>query len=543
MTAPFSAPASGWCVVIIDDSPEDRAEVRRLLFRGAERRYHIVEAETGATGVEAVLAGPAMPDCVVLDFNLPDMDAIEVLARLAAPDGLPACPVVVLTGGSVLEAGRMVLRAGAQDYIAKDGLTPLALTRIMENARERLAMARELLARNAALLRTEKKLSDADRRKDEFIATLAHELRNPLAPIATGLQVLRLANNGASPRILDIMERQLGQMTHLIDGLMEISRITSGKMLLQRQCFLASTLIEEAAEAALPLLSAAQHTLRVHLPQQPIWLEVDPTRIIQVIGNLLNNSSKYSPNGSQITLSAYLDGHHAVIEVADTGLGIPEGMLEQVFDMFAQVNNTLQRSQGGLGIGLALVKQLVEMHDGTVAARSAGAGQGSTFTIRLPIMVAPMALADAGPAAALEPSVGRRILIVDDNVDAAMMLSMMFSLSGHVLRTVFSGEEALAISASFHPEIVFLDLGLPGINGYDVARHFRSSPVLRDALIVALTGWGSAEDRRRTKEAGFDLHLTKPARSYDVDSVLSQYITLTDDRKSMNAMPEASVKL
>jgi signal transduction histidine kinase len=537
MIAHPAALPSGWQVVIIDDSPEDRAEIRRLLFRGAERRYVFTEAETGVAGIKAVLTSPDMPDCVVLDFNLPDMDALEVLAQLSGPDGLPTCPVVVLTGGAEQETGRTVLRAGAQDYIAKDGLTSLGLTRTLENARERLAMARELSARNAALLNSERKLSEADRRKDEFIATLAHELRNPLAPIATGLQVLRLSNNGASVNILDIMERQLRQMTHLIDALMEISRITSGKMLLHPQRMSVNALIEEAAEAARPMVNAARHILKVQLPPQAIWIDVDPTRIVQVIGNLLNNSSKYSPNGSKITLTAYQDGPNAVIEVTDTGLGIPKEMLTQVFDMFTQVNNTLQRAQGGLGIGLALVKQLIEMHGGTVCAQSAGIGEGSTFVIRLPIMGAPLESGNAGPAHLAEPPVVRRILIVDDNVDGAMMLSMMLSLSGHIIRTVFSGEEALAASPLFQPEVVFLDLGLPGMSGYDVVRHFRATPVLRDTLIVALTGWGGADDRRRTKEAGFDLHLTKPAQLADVDHVLSQYIALGSERRSVNATP------
>ena len=534
MNTVYAVPVTLWSVVIIDDSIDDRAEVRRLLLRGAERRYAFSEAQTGAQGIEAVLACTPMPDCVVLDFNLPDMDALEVLSRLAGRDGLPVCPIVVLTGGNVFEAGRMVLRAGAQDYIAKDGLTPLALTRIVENAKERLTMARELLARNAALQRTEKQLSEADRRKDEFIATLAHELRNPLAPIASGLQVLRLAKNVASPLILDLMERQLKQMTRLIDDLLEISRITSGKMLLRPQRISVNALIEEAAEAAAPQVTAARHTMTLHLSPQPIWLEVDPTRIVQVIGNLLNNAVKYSTNGSDIALFAHAEGDQVVIRVTDTGLGIPANMLTQVFDMFAQVNNTLQRSQGGLGIGLALVKQLVQMHQGSVTAESAGAGFGSTFSVRLPIAKAPQEIAHAPAPEEPMPATTRRILIVDDNVDGAMMLSLMLSLSGHAIRTAFSGEEAHLIGQLFHPEIVFLDLGLPGMNGYEVARYFRATPVLKDALIVALTGWGGEDDRRKTKEAGFDVHLTKPVQSSEIDAVLAQYSARGGERAIPN---------
>jgi signal transduction histidine kinase len=535
MNHPFSSPAHGWRVVIIDDSPDDRGEIRRLLLRGsAERRYIFAEAQTGDAGVQAVLAGPAMPDCVVLDHNLPDMDALDVLAALAGPDGLPVCPVVVLTGGTGPETGRLVLRAGAQDYIAKDGLTPLALTRIVENAIERLAMARELFGRNAALIRSEKALSEADRRKNEFIATLAHELRNPLAPIASGLQVLRLANEGVASRaILNIMERQLSQVTRLIDDLLDISRITSGKVLLRLQRVLVDVVMEEAAEAALPLVRAAKHTLNVTLPQQPLWLEADPARLVQMIGNLLSNAAKYSENGSVITLSARSEGSDAVIEVTDTGLGIPERMLGQVFDMFTQVNHTLERAQGGLGIGLALVRQLVEMHGGSVVAASAGAGHGSTFSLKLPMAAAApnTFIGLPGSLTALVPS--RRILVVDDNVDAATMLAMMLGLSGHVTRTAFTGEEALEVSAEFQPEIVFVDIGLPGIDGHEVARRFRAMPLLKNAFLIALTGWGGEDDRRRSREAGFDAHLTKPAESAVIDAMLLRFEASGNDCELM----------
>ena len=525
MIAPVASAAHGWRVVIIDDSPDDRGEIRRLLLRGSmERRYLFTEAQTGDAGIVAVLAAPAMPDCVVLDFNLPDMDALDVLAALAGPDGLPVCPVVVLTGGTGPEVGRLVLRAGAQDYIAKDGLTPLALTRIVENAIERLAMARELFGRNAALIRSEKALSEADRRKNEFIATLAHELRNPLAPIASGLQVLRLTTDAVAARaILTVMERQLSQVTRLIDDLLDISRITSGKVLLRLKRVLVDVAMEEAAEAALPLVRAANHTLTVILPQQPLWLEADPARLVQMIGNLLSNSAKYSENGSLITLSARAQDAEVIIEVTDTGLGIPEPMLSQVFDMFTQVNHTLERAQGGLGIGLALVRQLVDMHGGSVVAESAGAGLGSTFSIRLPMAAAPPDTFVDVPDGTPNQLPCRRILVVDDNVDAATMLSMMLGLSGHVTRTAFTGEEALAISAQFQPEIVFMDIGLPGMNGHETARQFRATPLLSDVFLIALTGWGSEDDRRQSREAGFAAHLTKPVESAVIDALLVQF--------------------
>ncbi len=523
MIASPATPARGWRVVIIDDSPDDRSEVRRLLLRGSERRYLFTEAATGAAGLDAVRALQAMPDCVVLDYSLPDMDALDVLSGLGGADGLPVCPVVVLTGGTAVEAGRLVLRAGAQDYIAKDGLTPLALTRIIENAIERLAMTRELLGRNAALLRTERMLSEADRRKDEFIATLAHELRNPLSPVSAGLRVLRLTTDAATSLLtLDIMERQLDQMTRLIDDLLDISRITSGKVLLRLQQVSASAVIEAAVEASRPLIAVGHHLLKVNLPPQLLWLQVDPARLTQVIGNILNNAAKYSGARSVITLSACREGGQVLIQVKDTGLGIPEDMLIQVFDMFTQVNRTLERAQGGLGIGLALVKQLVEMHGGTVVAESPGAGKGSTFSIRLPLAAAP---AEVKIGSTNSPIVRtpRRILVVDDNEDGATLLAMMLSLSGHETRMAFTGQEALAIGILFYPEIIFLDIGLPGMSGYEVAQKLRATPLLKNALLVALTGWGSEDDRRRSKEAGFDLHLTKPVDSTAVDALLARF--------------------
>ncbi|MDB5929040.1 MAG: rcsC [Polaromonas sp.] len=518
-----ATPLRSWQVVVIDDSPDDRSELHRLLLLGSDRRWIFIEAETGTAGIKAVLAAGLLPDCVLLDYNLPDMDALDVLDDLAGPDGLPVCPVVVLTGGPELEAGRMVLRAGAQDYIAKDWLTPPVLTRTIENAIERLAMARELLDRNAALRRSEKSLAEADRRKDEFIATLAHELRNPLAPVRTALQVLRLSKNADTlPDTLDIMERQLAQMARLIDDLLDVSRITTGKVLLRPEHVLVSALVDAAVEAARPHLLAGHHTLKIDLPALPLWLEVDPARLTQVIGNLLNNSAKYSGKGGVITVAARQEGGDAVIRVSDAGLGIPDNMLVSVFDMFTQVNQTLERAQGGLGIGLALVKQLVEMHGGTVVAESAGIGKGSTFVLRLPVAAAP-AIELEKPASLSLPLVARRILVVDDSVDGAQALARLLALSGHSTRTAFDGPEALAVAIEFSPEIVFLDIGLPGMNGYEVARRFRAMPALKDALLVALTGWGSEGDRRRSSKAGFDLHLTKPAKPSVFDAVLAQF--------------------
>lgn len=521
ITVNLTAP---WHVVLIDDSEDDRAEARRLLLRGSERRYTFAEAETGAAGVRLVLAAGALPDCVLLDYNLPDMDALEVIAALARPDGLPVCPVVVLTGGAGPEARRAVLRAGAHDYVGKDWLTAPGLTWVVENAIERLAMARQLLLRDEALRRNEKVLAEADRRKDEFIAMLAHELRNPLAPVLSGSRVLRLTEDSEIKRkTLDMIDRQLGQMTRLIDDLLDVSRITHSKVLLQLERISVLSVAGAAIEAAQPVMDAGHHQLLVNLPTEDLWLDADPTRLAQVIGNLLNNSAKYSQDGGRITLSCWREADQVVVQVGDSGLGISADMLEDVFVMFRQVNQTLDRSQGGLGIGLTLVKRLVEMHNGTVTAESAGARRGSTFTIRLPCAATPLRTLDTLQSPFEHESVnGRRILIVDDNVDGASALAMMLGLLGHETRTAFSGPEALKTAIEFNPEVVFLDIGLPGMDGYEVARHFRADPKLKNTVLVAVTGWGREEDRLRSKIAGFDEHLIKPVELEAFNEVLAR---------------------
>jgi signal transduction histidine kinase len=513
-----------WRVVLIDDNEDDRAEVRRLLLRGSDRRYTFAEAETGSAGVALVLSSGQLPDCVLLDYNLPDMDALEVLAALARPDGLLVCPVVVLTGGAGPEARRAVLRAGAQDYIGKDWLSPPGLTWVVENAIERLAMARQLLLREEALHRNEKVLAEADQRKDEFIAMLAHELRNPLSPVRTGTQVLRLTQDvEIQRRTLDMMDRQLGQMTRLIDDLLDVSRITNSKVLLRLERVSVYLVAEAAAEAARSVMDAGHHELLVKLPPEDLWLDADPTRLAQVIGNLLNNSAKYSPNGGCITLAFWQETDQVVIRITDTGLGIPPDMLDEVFEMFTQVNRTLDRAQGGLGIGLALVKRLVEMHHGTVTAESEGAGHGSAFTVRLPRAAAPEIDVDVLPLPSeFDTANGKRILVVDDNVDGASALALMLSFSGHETQIAFNGPDALKTALQFNPEVVFLDIGLPGMNGYEVAKRFRADPNLKSALLVAMTGWGTEEDRLQSKKAGFDEHLTKPVEGAAFNEVLAR---------------------
>lgn len=363
---------------------------------------------------------------------------------------------------------------------------------------------------------TEAALRDSDRRKDEFLATLAHELRNPLAPIRNGLQIMQMA--GTNPGVLrstqEMMERQVQHMVHLIDDLLDLSRVSRGKIQLRKERIELGTLLQNAIETSRPLIQAARHEFTVQLPPNRIWLEADATRIAQVVGNLLNNSAKYTKEGGHIWLTAEQSGHEAVIRVRDNGIGIPPAMLPRIFDMFAQVETALGRSQGGLGIGLTLVKSLVEMHGGKVEAHSAGPDRGSEFIIRLP-----MATTNLGSARPKRrdtdvpnrPRQARRILVVDDNVDGAQSLGLVLRMLGHSTALAHDGQMALEVAQSYRPDLILLDIGLPGLNGYEVAERLRQLPDFRDVVLVAVTGWGQEEDRRRSKEAGFDHHLTKPA--------------------------------
>jgi PAS domain S-box-containing protein len=367
----------------------------------------------------------------------------------------------------------------------------------------------------------EEALRDADRKKDDFLALLAHELRNPLAPIRNGLQVMRLAQG--DPAIVaeaqEMMERQLSHMVRLIDDLLDISRITRNKMELVRAEVTLADVVRNAVEAATPVIQEFGHELKVHLPAEPIALDADLTRLAQVFSNLLSNSAKYTPRGGRIWLSASRVGNQAVVSVRDTGIGIPAHALSTVFDMFSQVDRAVERSTGGLGIGLALVKGLVEMHGGAVTAESIE-GEGSTFTVSLPLSnpSPPRQGALVDPSAA--PTPRRRVLVVDDNRDGAKSMSTMLRLLGNEVITAHDGVEAVAAASAFHPEVILMDIGLPRLNGLDATRQIRDQPWGRDLTIIALTGWGQENDREQSRTAGCDGHLVKPVDLADLKALL-----------------------
>jgi len=366
-------------------------------------------------------------------------------------------------------------------------------------------------------------LADLHRRKDEFLAMLSHELRNPLSPILNAVYLLRTQGNESliQKEARMIIERQVGQLSHLVDDLMEVARFTTGKVKLQKLRLDMRSVLERAIESARPFIDRHGHKLSVSIPDAPIWLLADSTRLEQVVVNLLNNAAKYTEGKGEIWLETRSDGKQMVLTVRDTGIGIDLEQFPDVFDLFTQATRSLDRSDGGLGIGLALVQRLVEKHDGTVQVQSKGLGHGSEFTVRIPLLVDAAELPPAPTKSPDRPKDASRVLVVDDNVDSAEILASLLRFSGHDVRTAFSGPIALELAAEFLPEVVLLDIGLPVINGYEVARRLRQNPRLKGVKLLAMTGYGSETDRQLAMEAGFDKHLVKPVDFVTVEALLT----------------------
>ncbi|WP_165231866.1 hybrid sensor histidine kinase/response regulator [Aquisphaera insulae] len=528
-----ASPGHERLILIVDDSPEDRLAARRALTKAAEAdgaSYRILEEATG--GEALALCRSAGLDCLILDYSLPDMDGLEFLHELTGGTGITPFPVLMLTGRGDEAIAVRALKRGAADYLVKGRLGGEALRSRVEQAIQRVAARRvqeeqrvRVLERlEAEARRRADQLAEADRRKDEFLAMLAHELRNPLAPVVTSLHILR--RSGPLPEnartALEIASIQMKHLARLVDDLMEVSRISRGKITLRREPADLVPIVARVAEAARPLMDAHSQELRVELPGSPIPLFADPTRLDQVFTNLLNNASKYTDDGGRVEVLVGVeegpDGSPAtaVVRVSDTGMGIDGEMLPRVFDLFAQADRSLDRARGGLGIGLTMVRTLTEQHGGTVQAHSDGPGKGTTFTVRLPID-----RDDRPPAATGRDSrpatAPMRLLVVDDCADGALAMAMLFRALGHEVQVAHDGVSAVEAVRAYRPDVAFLDIGLPRLNGYEVARAILAEHRDNPPLLAAVTGYGQVDDRRRAEEAGFHHHLVKPV---DVDDLL-----------------------
>jgi signal transduction histidine kinase/ActR/RegA family two-component response regulator len=430
-------------------------------------------------------------------------------------------------------------RAALAGYLVSASVL-LALGARLNHLRRRAAQAEARLAQQLQELQwlhalsheQQTRLREADRRKDEFLATLAHELRNPLAPIRQAAMIARspAATEPQKRRSQDIIERQVRHMALLLDDLLDVSRITRGKLELRREPTPLAVMVEATVESSRPLLDARRQQLQVQLPTPELWLDADPMRVEQVLTNLLGNAAKYGRPGGQVLLSARREGGTAVIEVRDDGIGIPPEALDSVFEMFTQLPRGEGRGAGGLGIGLALSRGLAVLHGGSLVAHSAGPGQGSTFTLTLPLDHPPPP-APAAAGSQQRPAARRRILVADDNRDAAETLAEMLRMSGHEVSIALDGEQALQSFRTLHPDAALLDIGMPGMTGNEVAQAIRALPEGRDAMLVAITGWGQDRDREATRHAGFDHHLTKPVDPDRLEAFLESVFAGQPERR------------
>jgi signal transduction histidine kinase len=484
-------------ILVVDDNADMRDYLARLLGE----RYAVATAPDGAAALASIER--ALPDLVLSDVMMPNLSGVDLLRELRSLPSTRTLPVILLSAraGEVPEIEG--LGSGADDYLVK----PFSARELLARVASRLELGR---ARGEA----EALLRDAGRRKDEFLAMLAHELRNPLGAIANAVELL--GRSGDRPPDLgwarSVIDRQVRHLTEIVDDLLDLSRITEGKIALRKKRVAVADAMALAIETTRPSIAARRQELSVEFPPEDLAVDADVNRLAQVFANLLNNASKYTPEGGKIAILAARDSGQAVIRVRDTGIGIDPDLLPSIFDLFVQADRSLDRSQGGLGIGLTLVRRIMELHDGHVAASSGGAGKGSEFVVSLP--EAAEGAAFLPPRAAASPTgvPSRRILVVEDNADSADGLAALLLLDGHVVRTENDGPSAVAAAGEFRPDVILLDIGLPGMSGYEVARALRSDPRVATALLVAVTGYGQDEDRARSSDAGFDHHLVKPLR-------------------------------
>jgi len=556
---PFPLPAASADpvdILLVDDQPARLLAYRAILAPLAE---HLIEANSGAEALKHLMERECA--LILLDVNMPGMDGFETASMIHQHPRFEKTPIIFVTAVNVSDLDRMRgYKLGAVDYVTVPIIPEILRSKVvvlselyrkrrdLQLANQRLEAANEALkvekgrelemlndslrvannqlaARNVELqsqiadrVSAELRLLEVNRRKDEFLATLAHELRNPLAALGNALNALQLA--GRTDPLHEAMQRQLRLLVRLIDDLLDIARINRGKLTVQRAPTTLRAILDSAIETAMPLLLADRHQLDVRVPQQEIVLYADHDRLSQVFSNLLNNAAKYSPADTLIELVAQSDGDAVEIAVIDSGIGLADGHAEEIFEAFAQVDTSLERSRGGLGIGLTLVRRIVELHGGRIVAHSEGLGRGSRFSVVLPLEPIPVAMGT--PVPSFQDAAARvscRALIVDDNHDSADTMAMMLKMLGHETHCVYDPRETIGAVETFAPDVVFLDIGMPGLSGYDVARSLRSSAAGSALTLVAVTGWGHADDRRRTAEAGFDHHLVKPADMATISAI------------------------
>jgi PAS domain S-box-containing protein len=483
----------GGMAIDITDRMCAEQEVERLLARERMSTLRLRRLADAALKIHSANSLERVLD-ITADEAGRVIGAAQAQSSLTLGESTPGWLTAPLVGRDGRNIGRIQLHGKNEGEFSDDDLAILT----------QLAAIASVAIENAQLY---DRLRESDRRKDEFLAMLAHELRNPLAPIRSGLDVLELS--GARDDVVGLMKEQVVHMVRLVDDLLDVSRIMRGKVQLRRETVDAASIVQRSIEAVRPLVEESRHTLESTFPEEPVWVEADPVRLAQVFTNLLNNSVKYTEPRGQIVVALCRENEEAVVSVRDSGIGIEPELLPHIFDLFRQADRSLERSRGGLGIGLTLVRSLAEMHGGSVVARSEGAGKGSEFVVRLPVSRA--VERTSHQAAHTGDGRGRRVLIVDDNVGAAKMLALLLNaLGSHELELAHDGLGALDAVAAFRPEIMLLDIGLPRMSGYEVAQRLRARPECDGILLAALTGYGTEDDRRRSLASGFDVHLVKP---------------------------------
>ena len=556
-------------VLLVDDNPARLLSYRTILEPLGER---LIEVTSGTDALRSVMDTDFA--VIVLDVNMPDMDGFETASLIHQHPRFERTPIIFVSAINVSDMDRLRgYKLGAVDYVMVPIIPEIlrgkvaVLAELFRKRRELQRLNGELADTNARLARSnealriererevhklnqaltdsnlklaasnqelkqeiderrriEERLREADRRKDEFLATLAHELRNPLAPIQSALNVYRLGHDlaGANGGMLyQIFERQTRLLVHMVDDLLDVSRITRGRLQLRIERILLSDILAAAIETAQPLIDEGQQRLELDLPPQPVHLEADPHRLTQVFGNLLNNACKFSDPGGTIIVRAGVGDGSVAIEIRDTGIGLTGQQMRFIFDLFAQADTSLERPHSGLGIGLTLSQRLVELHGGQIRASSEGLGTGSTFTVTLPIAVADTVSAgEALPAPAQAAMGSLRIMVVDDNRDSADMLAMSLQIMGHQVRAVYSPLAVMDACADFEPDLMIIDIGMPELNGLALAERLRTHSWRgRPPRLVALTGWGQADDHKRSLTAGFADHLVKPANLATIERV------------------------